>query len=301
MTALPLPDRVKEVQAGFPVAIICGGGALPFAVADAALARGRPVYLLGIKGWADARALALYPHDWIVLGQFGRLQKLLVARGCRDVVFIGALLRPALRSVLRSVRLDFASLQILPEIFRAFRGGDDHLLTGIGRIFEKHGFHLIGAHELAPEILAAAGAFGARHPGEKHLADARRGFALIDAIAPFDVGQAVVVTDNRIVAVEAAEGTDAMLSRIIAMRDNGRITTPRGVGVLVKAAKRTQDRRFDLPSIGPATIDLAARAGLAGIALRAGEVIVAEPDKVVAMADAARLFVAGVPLDLPPN
>lgn len=295
MSALHAESPLIKTGKQAPVGIICGGGALPFAVADSALRSGRTVYLLGIKGWADPHAIARYPHDWILLGQFGRLQRLLSAQGCRDVVFIGGLLRPAFRSALRSVRLDLATLRLVPRLYRAFCGGDDHLLSSIGRIFEAQGFRLVGAHEIAPEILAVAGPLGRQHAKEKHLADAARGFALIDAIAPFDIGQAVVVADNRIVAVEAAEGTDAMLSRIGEMRHNGRVTTPKGVGVLVKAAKRTQDRRFDLPSIGPTTIELVARAGLAGIALRAGEVIVAEPDAVVAAADAGGLFVQGIP------
>lgn len=300
MSTLHAESRAANADEQAPIGIICGSGALPFAVADAALRSGRTVYLLGIKGWADADAIARFPHNWILLGQFGRLQRLLTAQGCRDVVFIGGLLRPAFRSALRSVRLDLATLRLLPHLYRAFRGGDDHLLTGIGRIFEANGFRLIGAHEIAPEILAVAGPLGRQQANEKQLADAAHGFALIDAIAPFDIGQAVVVADNRIVAVEAAEGTDAMLARVDEMRERGRVTTPKGVGVLVKAAKRTQDRRFDLPSIGPTTIELVARAGLAGIALRAGEVIVAKPDAVAAAADAAGLFVVGVPSPAPP-
>jgi DUF1009 family protein len=273
-----------------PVAIICGGGSLPFAVADAAITRGRAVHLFGIANWADARSMARYPHTWINLGQFGRLRRMLAQQGCREVVWIGSLLRPALRSI----RFDIGTLRILPQLYRAFRGGDDHLLSGIGRIFEAHGFHMIGAHEIAPEILAGAGSLAARSASDKELADIALGFTVIDAMAPYDIGQAVVVVDNRVVAVEAAEGTDAMLARIAALRDNGRLPIPVRTGVLVKAAKRMQDRRFDLPSVGPATVELVKGAGLAGMALRAGEVIIAEPEAVVAAADRAGLFVQGV-------
>src|SRR5206468_3988892 len=116
----------------------------------------------------------------------------------------------------------------------------------------------------------------------------------LGATSPFDVGQAVVVADQRVLAVEAAEGTDRMLGRVAELRHEGRITGARRRGVLIKAAKRGQDRRLDLPSIGPATIEAAARAGLAGIAVVAGSTIVAEPELVPALADQARIFVLGV-------
>ena len=117
---------------------------------------------------------------------------------------------------------------------------------------------------------------------------------LIAALGPFDVGQAAVVADNHVLAVEAAEGTDNMLARIAELRCQGRVTTPPGVGVLVKAPKPGQDRRFDLPSIGPRTIEGAARAGLAGVAVAAGSTIIAEAAEVIAAADRENIFVAGV-------
>jgi DUF1009 family protein len=109
------------------------------------------------------------------------------------------------------------------------------------------------------------------------------------------VGQAAVIAGHRVLAIEAAEGTDAMLDRVAAMREAGRIALAPGVGVLVKAPKRRQDRRFDLPSIGPDTVARTARAGLAGIAVIAGATIVAEPQRLVETADGAGLFVVGRP------
>ena len=271
--------------------IFCGGGALPFTVADAALKQGRKVHLLGIKNWADPEAITRYPHSWFSLGQLGRALTILREHGCREIVFIGALLRPSLLSV----RVDLATLRLVPYLLRAVRGGDNHLLSMVARIFEGKGFRMIGAHEIAPEILSIEGAYGGRIASPAQLADAERGLECIDAMAPFDIGQAVVVADRRILAVEAAEGTDAMLERIAALRNTGRVTTFNGVGVLVKAAKHTQDRRFDLPSIGTATVELVARAGLAGIALRAGEVIVVDAGAVARAADAAKVFVIGLP------
>jgi len=271
-----------------PLAIICGGGSLPFAVADTVAKHGRPVVLFAIRGWADPQRVAAYPHHWTALGQFGWFCRVARREGCRDVVLIGSVARPAIWKI----RPDFKTLRLLPRIFGIFRGGDDHLLSGVAGIFEEHGFRLIGAHEIAPEILMPEGPLGSKLPSDTDRADIAKGLALLDATSRFDIGQAVVVAAGRVLAVEAAEGTDHMLARIEELRSNGRMARERGV--LVKAAKQGQDRRVDLPSIGPQTILGAARAGLAGIAVVAGSTIVAEPDQIAELADREQLFVLGL-------
>jgi len=276
---------------GTPVGIICGSGTVPYAVADAVMRRGRPVVLFALRGWADATAVATYSHHWIALGQFGRFCRLAHGERCRDIVLVGGLVRPSIMQL----RLDWGTLMLMPMIVRSFRGGDDHLLSGVGRMFESAGFRVIGAHEVAPEITAPVGALGRLAPDAIVDDDIDRGFALLAATSAFDMGQAAVIAGRRVLAIEAAEGTDAMLDRIAAMREAGRIALPAGVGVLVKAPKRRQDRRFDLPSIGPDTIARATRAGLAGIAVIAGATIVAEPQRLVEAADRAGLFVVGRP------
>jgi DUF1009 family protein len=276
-----------------PLAIICGGGALPFAVADAVMRRGRGVILFPVRGWVDPQAVAAYPHHFIEIGQFGRFCRLADAAGCRDVVMIGKVLRPALRHV----RLDWRTIRVLPRIIPMFRGGDDHLLSELGRILKDYGYRLVGAHEVAPEILMPEGAIGRREPAADDRADIARGVAVLAAMGPFDVGQAVVVAANRVLAVEAAEGTDQMLARIADLRSRGGVGGARGTGVLVKAPKPGQDRRLDLPSIGPQTVAGAARAGLAGIAVMAGAAVIAEAEKVATAADAAGLFVTGLAPD----
>jgi DUF1009 family protein len=284
----PLPVA-SEIEP--PLGLICGTGTVPFAVADAVKRRGRAVVLFPLRGWADAAAVAAYPHHWIALGQFGRFCRLARTERCRDLVLVGGLVRPSLRQL----RLDWGTLRQMPLIIRSFRGGDDHLLSGMGRMFEGAGFRLVGAHEAAPEITAPLGALGRVTPAAAMQDDIARGFALLAATSAYDVGQAVVVAGRRVLAVEAAEGTDAMLDRVAAMRASGRIVLPAGAGVLVKAPKRRQDRRFDLPSIGPDTVTRAAKAGLAGIAVIAGATIVAEPQRLVEEADRAGLFVVGRP------
>jgi DUF1009 family protein len=280
----------SDPTGGSPLAIICGAGSLPFALADAAVCRGRRVVLFALRGWADPKRVNDYPHHWTWMGQFGRFMRLAEAEGCRDVALIGSVSRPALWQI----RPDLRVLRLMPQLARLYRGGDDHLQSGIGRLFEQHGFHLVGPKDIAPELMMPRGALGSRQPGKQDWADISRGVALLDATSPFDIGQAVVVAHNHVLAVEGPEGTDQALERVAELRRRGRIRTPVGTGVLVKAAKIGQDQRIDLPSIGPETVERAAAAGLAGVAASAGSTIVAEPQRVAATADRVGVFVIGV-------
>jgi len=281
---------MSDTRTDGPLAIVAGGGSVPIAVAEAVMRRGRRVVLFPVRGWADPAAVERFPHHWIAVGQGGRLTRHARAEGCQDLVLVGTALRPALTSV----RLDWTTFRLLPAIWRAYRGGDDHLLSAVARIFNELGFRVVGAHEVAPEILMPSGNIGTLGPGQRDLADIARGLELLRAIGPFDVGQAVVVANNQVLAVEAVDGTDNMLQRIAEMRERGRVATGKGVGVLVKAPKPTQDHRLDMPAIGPKTVEAAARAGLAGIAVVAGSTIIAEPQQVARAADAAKLFVCGI-------
>jgi UDP-2,3-diacylglucosamine hydrolase len=277
-------------KAADSVAVVCGGGSLPATVADALVGQGRGVVMFPLHGWADPAAIERFRHHWIHIGQLGRFSRLARSEGCRDLVLIGTLVRPTIRQL----RLDIETLRVMPRIIRAYRGGDDHLLSGIGRILEDYGFRLVGAHEVAPQILAPLGHVGRFAPTPRDEADITRALALLAATGPFDVGQAAVVADGRVLAVEAAEGTDHMLAHIAEMRRGGRIRSAAGTGVLVKAPKPSQDRRFDLPTVGPSTVEHIAAAGLAGLAVVAGGVIIVEPARVMALADKANVFVAGV-------
>jgi DUF1009 family protein len=274
-----------------PLAIICGAGGLPFAVAEAARRQGRSVVLFALRGWADPGRVESYPHHWVGFGQLGRFCRTARREGCRDVVFIGSIVRPSLWQIWP----DLATMRLMPQIIRMFRGGDDHLMSSIMKIFEDHGFRPVGAHEVAPEILMPEGAVGRFRPSESNQSDIALGLALLRATGQFDVGQATIVADGHVLAVEAAEGTDEMLAQVAELRRKGRIRSTGGV--LVKAPKPGQDRRIDLPTIGPQTIAGAARAGLAGVAVVAGEVIMAEPDRVTQAADGARIFIFGMRQD----
>jgi UDP-2,3-diacylglucosamine hydrolase len=273
-----------------PVGLIAAGGAMPFAVADSLAARGIDAVLFALRGACDAKRVERFRHHWISVGQLGRAVKLFRAEGCRDLVFIGSLVRPALSEI----RLDFGTLRVLGQIWAAFRGGDDHLLSGIGRILERDGFRMVGIKDVAPDLLMPEGCLTRTVPDEHATADIARGREVLRALSPFDIGQAAVVIDGHVVGVEDIEGTDGLLARVVRLREQGRIRAAAKRGVLVKAPKNGQDLRFDLPTVGPRTVDGAINARLAGIAVVAGDTLVAEPQAMITAADAGGLFIAGV-------
>lgn len=274
-----------------PVALIAGGGVLPFAVAQSLQKRGRSAVLFAIRGFCDPVKVADFPHHWIALGQLGRLFRLMRSENCKDALFIGGLIRPSLKDI----RLDWETVRVIPEFTKALRGGDDHLLKGVGRMFENRGFHLVGLRDVAPDLLMPEGCMTRHAPAEDAIADIAKGRDVLSALSPFDVGQGVVVVGAHPIAVEDIEGTDALLARVARLREIGRVRTKPGHGVLIKAPKQGQDLRFDLPALGPRTIEGVAKAGLAGIAVVAGHTVVAEPQVMIEAADKAGIFVIGLP------
>ncbi|QUS40190.1 LpxI family protein [Tardiphaga alba] len=280
----------QALAIGSPFGIIAGGGAMPFAVADSLAARGIKPIIFGLKGFCDPAQAARFEHYWTPIGKLGALLRLMRSTHCRDLVFIGTLVRPAISEV----RLDWGTLRVMPQVFRAFRGGDDHLLTSVSRLFENEGFRLLGVKDVAPDLLMPAGSITRATPDADASADIARGRDVLSALSPFDIGQACVVIDGHVVGIEDIGGTDALLARVAELRANGRIRAKVGRGVLVKAPKSSQDLRFDLPTTGPRTVDGAIAAKLGGIAIVAGNTIVAEPQAMIAAADAAGLFVTGL-------
>jgi len=284
-----MTNEVLEISS--PVGLIAAGGVMPFAVADSLIARGINPVLFALKGACDPVRVERFRHHWISVGQLGRAVKLFRAENCRDLVFIGTLVRPALSEI----RLDWGTLRVIGRLLAAFRGGDDHLLSGIGRILEQDGFRMVGIKDVAPDLLMPEGCLTLKSPDENAAADIAKGRDVLRALSPFDIGQAAVVIDGHVVGVEDIEGTDGLLARVARLRAEGRIRARTAHGVLVKAPKSGQDLRFDLPTMGPRTIEGAAAAKLAGIAIVAGNTIVVEPQAMIEAADAVGLFVTGLP------
>jgi DUF1009 family protein len=266
--------------------ILAGGGPLPGLVARAALAAGRQVFLVGLAGFAEENILAPFPHAMARIGAAGKILELLRGHHCRDLVLVGPVRRPSLLDL----RPDATGARIIARIGRAAFAGDDGLLAALVRVLSDEGFCVVGAHEIVSEVLAPAGLLGRRAPDAAAMADIRRGVAVVQALGGVDVGQACVVQQGIVLAVEAIEGTDAMLAR------STEVARPGPGGVLVKLVKPGQDRRTDLPTIGPATVREAARSGLVGIAFEANGTILTERQAMIETADEAGLFLLGLDL-----
>ncbi len=287
---MAMADIPAEPGSKPPIALICGNGALPGQVADALIARDEPLMIVAIKGEA-APETALRASSELGWGEIGRLFNTLVQNGCRDVLLIGGVSK---RPDFASVVGDFGTLKRLPKILKALMGGDDSLLTKVIGLFEVEGFRIVGIKDVAPELLAGTGVLGKTQPSEQALKDIDLALRATDRLGELDIGQAAVAVGGRVVALEGAEGTDAMLERCAELRSKGRIRSKGAAGVLVKAAKPNQDLRVDLPTIGPRTIDLAASAQLSGIAVEAGGALIAEKDETLRRAEAAGIFLYGI-------
>ncbi len=198
------------------------------------------------------------------------------------------------RPELGEVRTPLYLLLDLPRMLRTlFSGGDDKLLRLVISLIESAGCRVVGAQEVIPGLLAATGPLTIKKPDKadwKNIDAARKG-AL--ALGRLDVGQGAVAVSGRIIALEGAEGTDAMIDRVAELRRSGRISAKKK-GVLVKFCKPQQDERADLPSIGTTTIENMARAGLSGVAVEAGRSLVLEREKAIARANELGVFIVGI-------
>ncbi|MBX4913497.1 LpxI family protein [Rhizobium bangladeshense] len=277
------------------LAIIAGGGLLPSYVAEAARAAGEDPIIVALKDESDRR-WEDYDHAVIGIGDFAALDGLFNRYGVGRVVMSGSVHR---RPEWREVRPTMRILMKVPAAIRTLlSGGDDTVLQMVIRLIEGNGRRVVGAHEIAPDLLASVGPLGAVAPGEEDRRDIACAAEAAEMLGRLDVGQGAVSIGGRVIALEGLEGTDQMLERVAGLRAAGRIS-PRRRGGLVKLCKPQQDTRADLPAIGVSTILNAAKAGLAGIAVEAGRSLVLNRAAVISAADEARLFVCGIDRGLP--
>jgi DUF1009 family protein len=277
------------------LAIIAGGGLLPSYVAEAARAAGENPVIVALKDESDRRWEG-YDHAVIAIGDFAALEGLLNRYGIGRVVMSGSVRR---RPEWREVRPTLRTLMKMPAVIRTLlSGGDDTVLQMVIRLIEGNGRRVVGAHEIAPDLLAAVGPLGTAIPGEEDRRDINRAAEAAEMLGRLDVGQGAVAIGGRIVALEGPEGTDEMLERVAGLRAAGRIS-PRRRGALVKLCKPQQDIRADLPAIGVSTVLNAKKAGLAGVAVEAGRSLVLDRAAVLKAADEAGLFVCGIDRELP--
>jgi DUF1009 family protein len=273
------------------VGIVAGGGNLPLEIARSVQGRGGFVHVVMIEGQAQG-ALRSFPHTDASWAEVGKTVKAFKSAGVTDIVLVGRMVRPRFATA----KPDFGFLRALPSVLKVFRaGGDDAVLRAVITMFENRGLKIWGVGDIAPELLVGDGTMTDLRPSSGDELDIAKGLSLIAALGRHDIGQAAVVSDGVIEAIEAAEGTDRMITRV-AERRRTAAGDPviRSRGVLVKRPKPGQDLRVDLPAIGPDTVQKAADARLSGIAAMSGYVLAASRFELIHAAERERIFVAGV-------
>ncbi len=262
--------------------LVAGSGYLPSIVIKSCRVTGRLLFVLALQGHTDPALVREVPHAWIRLGAMRSGLGLLRRAGVREVVLTGAIRRPSLRELQhdRSTMDFLANIQAL---------GDGGALKVVINVLEAEGFRVVGVEDVVKDLVAPIGLYGECTPDEQAWADIRHGVKIARAIGTLDIGQCAVVQQGRVLAVEAAEGTDAMLGRcrtLLAHQEPG--------GVLVKICKPGQERRVDLPTIGTTTIDNVAAAGLRGIAIEAGGALIVNRHVVIKKANNLCIFLIGI-------
>lgn len=260
--------------------IIAGGGLLPRYLADYCVGAKLPYFLLALEGFAEVDFIAQHPHQWQNMGKIGQAVERLQEQGVTHLTFGGRVQRPSLSSL----KLDFTGMKLMGRLATLKNHGDDALLSTLMGFMEEQGFTIISPDSLLTHLTLPAGHHTATHANAEQAEDIALGLALLKSLGHFDVGQAVVVQQKKILAIEGAEGTDKLIERssLLALAD--------GRPVLVKIAKPEQDRRADLPAIGPGTFKRLHTAGFAGVAIQAGATLVLDKPACIEMADQHQLF-----------
>jgi DUF1009 family protein len=269
--------------------LVAGGGGLPLEILNACRIADRPTFVVRLKGFAGPE-LAQFDGVDAGLAEFGKTFKALKNARCQAVCFAGLVPRPDFAAL----RPDLRGLAALPGAMAAASKGDDALLRYIIHEFEREGFAVEGADQVVGGLTLGEGPLGARAPTDADGVDIDRAMQAARVLGELDIGQAAVSVRGVVLALEAQEGTDAMLGRCAQLPSALRGAPEAPVGVLAKAPKPIQDRRIDLPTIGPETVMAAARAGLAGIVGEAGGLLIIDRPAVIATADELGLFILGV-------
>lgn len=262
--------------------IIAGDGDLPVKLVQACRNIGREVFVVIFNKSANPYISSGVDYVCQSIGAVGKIIQVLKDAQCIEIVLAGPIKRPKFSEI----GLDSRGAAMLPRLLSA--KGDDGLLSIVINELENEGFKVVGADDVLNELLAKKGIMGSYAPKCQDWADIERGIDVVRALGAVDVGQAAVVYQGYILGVEAAEGTNNLINRIVALRQS------KEGGVLVKLRKPGQDRRADLPTIGVETVAYAISAQLSGIAVEAQDTLIIDQDRVIKLADEAGLFIVGV-------
>ncbi len=261
--------------------IIAGGGDLPKLVIEACRESGRAFYVVALEDHFDFSLDDDVPHGIHRMNRLADILDALLEQNVAEIVMAGRVRRPALKDIM----MDRRSAALLLKI-GGLVSGDDSLLRRVSRGFEDHGFRVIGADQIVADLLAPRGILGRHEPNPEALADIEIGIAAARQLGARDLGQAVIVRAGEVLGTEDEAGTAALVARCAPV--DGR------TGVLVKMSKPGQDRRVDLPTIGPDTITEIDLAGLGGVAVEAGRSLILKRLEVIRRADHRGVFVLGI-------
>ncbi len=267
--------------------VIAGAGALPRKIVAACRESGRAFCVLAFEGSADSEMIRDVPIQWIKMSSISAALDAARNEGVTELVLVGKIPRPSVLELIRDVR----SAKFMAKVGTRMLGDDNILSAVVRELEEVEGFRVIAPETLLENLLSTAGTYGVVNPTSDDLADIKRGLNVVHQIGRLDIGQAAIVQNGFVIGVEAAEGTDRLVERCAEF-----VSQELPGGVLVKAAKPTQDRRIDLPAVGLSTVEHVVRAGLRGIAVETGGALIIDRPKMIRAADAAGIFLFGVSL-----
>ena len=268
---------------GKTLGLIAGSGMMPVEIIRHCNKQNIPVFVIGLESFATEEQLSEAPHSFAKIGEAGKMLKTLKEQNVHDIVFAGGIKRPSFKELIP----DWEGMKILAKLALK-KMSDDNLFRTLIAEVESRGFKIVGIEEVVPDMLFREGVYGKVKPGKDDLDDIERGWTVAKAIGAVDVGQAVVVQEGLVLAMEAIEGTDMVLARAAQLRKPGKAP------VMVKVLKPGQDMRVDLPAIGLQTIDLFIKYGIGGIAVEAGGILLIEKEAVIKKADENGIFIIGL-------
>jgi len=266
--------------------MIAGGGMMPVEIIRHCHQTGREIFVIGIEPYAKEDDLKDVPHIFAKIGEAGKMLKALAKNKVHDVVLAGGVKRPSFKELIP----DWEGAKIMARL-AIKKMSDDNMFRAVIDEIERHGYKVLGIEEVVPGMMFSEGLYGKVKPTDEDMDDIRRGIKVAKALGAVDVGQAVVVQEGMVLAVEAIEGTDMMLSRAATVKKKGKAP------VMVKVLKPGQDTRVDLPAIGLQTIEQLKKYGIKGIAVEAGGILLIEREAVIKMADESNIFIIGMKID----